>query len=321
MNKLRVAVVGAGNIARNYHLPSLRRLADEGAPIELAAVCDVQPERAQAMATRFGFARALSDYRALLDAVAPDAVWALVPYPIMREVAGFYLAHGMPVLMEKPPGVSSQETRELLLLAETHGTPHQVAFNRRYWPLLLKMKALLGEVGPPHALLCQFYRYHRTEPHFAFGTGVHGLDALRFLADSEVVEVHARAGSHGSAQITLVMANGALGLMEMLPQVGVDSERYTAHAGERTVAVDGAVAWLAQLPAQLQCFDARRLTQAIAHPAGTEAPEVAHGFYGESAAFFAALRAGQRPGPDLRTALRSVEIAEAVDQGRSLVFD
>jgi predicted dehydrogenase len=101
----------------------------------------------------------------------------------------------------------------------------------------------------------------------------------------------------------------------------MNSERYTAHAGERTVVVEGVIAWLTLFPGFLQCFDAGRLIQTVENQPGAEAREVVSGFYGESAAFITALRQGQRPVPDLRTALRSVEIAEAVEQGRSVVFD
>jgi predicted dehydrogenase len=316
---LRVALVGAGGIAQRYHLPSLRRLADEGR-VTLAALCDVDPDRAQATATRFGFERVFTDYRALVDQVAPDAVWTPVPFPLMREIAGYFLARGLPTLMEKPPGANSAETRALRDIALGHGTPHQVAFNRRHAPLLLRMKALLAEVGPVQALSCQFYRHNRTEDYFPFGTGLHGLDALRFLAGSEVCEVHTRIGARGSALVTLAMEDGALALFEMLPQVGVQSERYTAHTGARTVVVDGVIGWLTLFPGFLQCFDAGQLTLAIDNADDPQPAEVVSGFYGESAHFVQSLIAGQPPAPDLSTALRSVEIAEAVNRGESKVF-
>lgn len=158
MRTLRIAVVGAGSIARRYHLPSLARLVGEGKPLRLGAVCDLVADRAGEASATFGFERAYTDYRAMLDAEAPDAVWVLVPTPAMREVAGFFLSHGVPTMMEKPPGQTSHETRQLLEIAQTHQTPNQVAFNRRHAPLLLRMKALLAEAntrlrqGKPSAL-------------------------------------------------------------------------------------------------------------------------------------------------------------------------
>jgi predicted dehydrogenase len=323
---LRIAVVGAGGIARGSHLPSLQRLLAEGAPVELAALCDLDLERAQGLAAHFGFERVYADYRDMLDAVSPDAVWVLVPIPAMREVAGFFLGQGVPTLMEKPPGASSAETLALAEIAAAQGTPHQVAFNRRYAPLLLEMKALIGEAGPVRGVSCQFYRYRRGEPDFAYGTGLHGLDTLRFLGDSEVCEVHTRLGPHESAQVTLVYESGFQGIMEMLPRVGMQSERYTAHAGERTVIVEGVIGWLTLFPGFLQRYDGGLLSQTVdnAQEAKTAPecalPHVAGGYYGESAAFIRALCEGRAPSPDLASSLRSVQIAEAVNQGRSLIF-
>ena len=320
MRRLRIAVVGAGSIARRYHLPSLARLADEGKPIRLAAMCDLVAERAREASARFGFEKTYTDYRSMLDAEAPDAVWALVPTPAMREVAGFFLSQGVPTMMEKPPGQNSLETRELLDIAETHQSPNQVAFNRRHAPLLRRMSALLTEAGRISALSCQFCRVQRTEPHFAYGTGLHGLDALRFLGDSEVCEVHTRTGGRGSALVTLIYESGAQGIMEMLPQVGVQSERYTGHAAQRTVVVDGLVGWLTLFPGFLRSYDNGKSALFIDNAEDPEPDEVISGFYGESAHFIESLVSGKPPSPDLASSLRSVQIAEAVDRGASVVF-
>jgi len=321
LNDLRIAVVGAGNIAQRYHLPSLARLSEEDEGLQLVALCDIDAARAREMGARFGFQRTYTDYRALLDAEAPDAVWVLVPIPVTREVAGFFLSHRVPTLLEKPPGRNSEETRQLLEIAQAADTPHQVAFNRRHAPLLRRMRVLLAETGERvQAISCQFYRIRRTEPHFAYGTGLHGLDAMRYLSDSEVSEVHTRIGGRGSALVTLVYESGAHGTMEMLPRVGLQSERYTAHAGDRTVTVDGVIGWLTLFPGFLRCFDGGEVALSIDNVDVPQPPEVVSGFYGESARFVSCLRQGTAPSPDLACSLRSVLIAEAVDSGRSVRF-
>lgn len=321
MKTLRIAVVGAGGIAQRYHLPSLKRLLEEDRPIRLTALCDMDADRARDVGARFGFEKTYTDYRAMLDAESPDAVWVLVPIPVTREVAGFFLSQGVPTLLEKPPGQNSQETRELIEIAASQRTPHQVAFNRRHAPLLRRMKALLAEAGEVRALSSQFYRVRRTEADFAYGTGLHGLDALRFLGDSEVRQVRTHAGSRGSALVTLVYESGACGTMEMLPQVGIQSERYTAHAGERTIVVDGTIDWLTLFPGFLQCFDQGKLSLSVDNAQNPAPPEVVGGFYGESAHFITCLLQGEWPSPDLACSLRSVQIAEAVNLGEDLVFD
>lgn len=295
MAAFRIAVIGAGGIAQQFHLPSLRALAAGDDKLHLAALCDVDSERAQTQAARFGFAQNFGDYRTMLDVVAPDAVWVLTPYHITRQVAGDLLTMGVPTLMEKPPGANAQETRELLSIAQEHGTPHQVAFNRRHAPLLKQMQALLAEKGAVIATSCQFYRHRRSEPTFAFGTGLHGLDTLRFLADDEVVAVDTQLGPAGSALVTLTHTRGFQSLLEMLPQVGVQSERYTAHTGDRTVVVEGVIDWLTEFPGYLRCYDAGKLTHSVDNEPGVQPPEVVSGFYGESVHFIACLRHGAAP--------------------------
>lgn len=318
MARKRIAVVGMGNIARNYHLPSLARLEREGV-VELAAAVDCDADRARELAAQYGFRRCYADYRQMLDAEVPDAVWLLLPTAVIGEAARFFLAQGVPTMIEKPPAASVAEARALIEVASTHGAPHQVAFNRRYAPLLGRMKALLAEAGEITGLSCQFFRYNRREPDFAYGTGLHGIDTLRFLGDGEVCAVETRPGRGGSALITLAYTNGAQAVMEMLPQVGIQSERYTAHAGQRTVVVEGVVGWLTHFPGFVCCYDAAREALRVdSDPA--EPREVIAGFYGESAHFLACLERGETPGPNLASSLRSIEIAEAVQRGVSIAF-
>lgn len=321
MNTLNIAVIGVGGIAQRFHLPSLRRLANEKAPIRLSAVCDLDEAKAAHVAAEYGFDRYFTDYDRMLDAVAPDAVWVLVPIPATRRVAGDMLQAGIPTFLEKPPGANSRETRELIEIAARDDVPNQVAFNRRHAPALLHMKARLAEVGAIHATSCQFYRVRRTEAFFGYGTGLHGLDALRYIGGSEVREVCCHTGSRGSAMVTLVHDSGALGTMEMLPQVGLSSERYTAHAGDRTVTVDGVIGWLTRHPGFMRLYDAGELVEHIDYAENPQPPEVLSGFYGESAHFITRLVEGTRPAPDLATSLRSVLIAEAVNRGESITFE
>ncbi len=320
MAQLRIAVIGAGSIARRYHLPALERLASEISDISLAAVCDIDIDLAQQARAGFGFQSAYSNYRKMLDAVTPDAVWVLVPYPRIREIAGFTLGLGYPTLMEKPPGDSAREAAELADIAARHNTPNQVAFNRRYAPLINRMKALLSEAGPVDGLSCQFYRHNRREPRFAYGTGLHGIDALRFLGPGEVIEIETRRTGPGAAMVTLVYENGGVATMDMRPCVGARTERYTAHAGDRTVIADGLVDWLTHYPGFLHCYDAGALALTIENDEESQTPGEIAGFYGEDQAFLENLLNGTVPKPSLQEALRSVELAESVDLGISRVF-
>jgi len=315
---LRIAVIGAGSIAQRYHLPSLSRLQRDGLGLELAAVCDLDAARAERAAAQYGFARTFTDYETMLTTVRPDAVWVLVPYAAMRQVAGDVLAAGVPTFMEKPPGRSLQEARELAAIAARAGTPTQVAFNRRYAPLVGRAMRLASEAGGVTALSCQFFRCGRQETDFCYATGIHGLDALRYLGPSEVQRVSTLPVGSNGALVTFTFDSGVVAHMQILPQVGVQAERYTIHAGPRSIEIDGLYGPLTTFPGYLRCYDGGRLSFAQENSETPAPAEVICGFQGESQAFVSALQRGGTPTPSLAEALRSVQTAQAVRDGVSL---
>src|SRR5688572_27121036 len=75
VRKVRVAFIGAGSLANRRHYPSLAGMAD----VELAAVCDLAPERARATAERWGIERTYQDYKQMLAEVEPEAVYIVMP--------------------------------------------------------------------------------------------------------------------------------------------------------------------------------------------------------------------------------------------------
>jgi predicted dehydrogenase len=99
VSRLRVACIGTGFIA-GRHLAALSGFPD----VEVVAVADAQPARAQDVAGRYA-ARAYSDSAALLESEELDAVWLCVPPsahgPLELAAAG----RGLPFFVEKPLGV------------------------------------------------------------------------------------------------------------------------------------------------------------------------------------------------------------------------
>ncbi len=64
---------------------------------------------------------------------------------------------GIPVQLEKPPGLTVTEVDAMIAAADQTGTPNQVAFNRRYTPLLVRLRTparspLRPRRGPPPPL-------------------------------------------------------------------------------------------------------------------------------------------------------------------------
>ena len=79
MSKVRVGIIGAGNIAR------LHVLGYANAPnANLHAVCDIDGDRARERAAQWGAAKSYTDYRDLLDDPEVDAVDVITPTTCTR---------------------------------------------------------------------------------------------------------------------------------------------------------------------------------------------------------------------------------------------
>ena len=127
MSKMRVGVIGAGRIAAGSHLPCLAAFDD----VDLI-LCEVDEQRLRLVAEQYAIRETRTDYREMLARDGLDAVFVLTPPGVTYGVGKDCLAAGVPTLMEKPPGMSTAETRDLLSTARATGTKSMVAVNRRF---------------------------------------------------------------------------------------------------------------------------------------------------------------------------------------------
>ena len=97
MDKLRIGVIGLGWFGE------IQCEAIVGIPnLELAALCTRTPERLKAMATKFGVAKAMHDYRDVLADPSIDAVSIVTMWDQHTEPAIDALAAGKHVFLESP---------------------------------------------------------------------------------------------------------------------------------------------------------------------------------------------------------------------------
>jgi len=80
--KIRVAMIGAGGMANTVHYPSLASFDD----VEIAAICDLDEARLNATSDKYGVDKRYTNYPAMCEEVAPDAVYAIGQPHIMVDV-------------------------------------------------------------------------------------------------------------------------------------------------------------------------------------------------------------------------------------------
>ena len=125
---LRIAVLGAGSHSSSTHGPALR-LCKQKHPdkVELAAVCDLRRDAAEAYAEKFGFEKVYENLDAMLATERLDGLIAVTPIAATAEIVARLLPSKLPLLIEKPPGANSAENRRLMEIAEEHRAPHMVS--------------------------------------------------------------------------------------------------------------------------------------------------------------------------------------------------
>lgn len=189
----RIAVAGAGRIGRE-HIRAIQR----SARLTLAGVADPS-EQARAAFAHEDVPVAV-DLNALLRDTRPDAIIVAVPSVYHRAVVSELLDVGLPVLCEKPCGLTSDDVRHLGARAAEVGTPLQVGYWRRFVPQLRALRQRihdndLGEISmisavqwdgePPAAA----FRDPASSGGILVDMGVHEFDMLRWLTGQEITEI------------------------------------------------------------------------------------------------------------------------------------
>ncbi|MBN2289863.1 MAG: Gfo/Idh/MocA family oxidoreductase, partial [Candidatus Glassbacteria bacterium] len=262
MEKKRIAVVGAGYISRSYHCPALAKLREKRPWLELAAVCDLVPERAREAAARFNFTAEYPDAESLLAGEKIDAAYILIDPGHIKDMALRFIRRGIPCLIEKPPGKNSAEVKELAKTAGSRKVPCLVALNRRFMPLVVRAGEIIsGFEHPPQLIEAQIIRHRRTDADFAYGTAVHSVDAMRFLmgdvAEIEVKKLKMQGSREHSYLADIIFRSGARGRLTVWPEAGVDLERYTVHGNDFSLLLEAPLEWTIDYPGRIICFNGR----------------------------------------------------------------
>ncbi len=198
---IRVGVIGGGFIGP-AHIESLRRLGY----VEVVALATSSQESAARKAAELFVPRAYGDYRALIADPEVDVVDISAPNVYHYPAARAALEAGKHVVCEKPLGMTSAESAELLALARGSGLVHAVTFNARFYPLLQHARALirrgeLGDIYLVHGVYCQDWLLLDTDYNWRVeaaqgGTlravgdiGSHWLDLAQFLTGLPVRRV------------------------------------------------------------------------------------------------------------------------------------
>lgn len=208
---LGIGMLGHGFMGR-AHAHALRTISYMAWPPplqpRLVELVGHRPEAVAEMARRFGFERATTDWRVLVE--DPDiALFDNVgPNDLHAEPTLAALSAGKHVLCEKPLGRTAPESHELWQAADAAGVVHMCGFNYRFVPAVRLARELIaaGEIGEIHSFRGAYLQDWLADPESPYvwrldrqragsgalgDIGAHVVDLARFLV-GEIVAVNGR---------------------------------------------------------------------------------------------------------------------------------
>lgn len=139
MAKLKVGLIGLGEVAQLMHLPLL---ADDQR-FEIAAVTDVSPSLVAHVAERYGVKTRHASAEALIADPTLDAVFILTPDFLHAPLLEKCIRAGKHVFIEKPAALTAAELKPLLELEKTNTKTVFVGYMRRFAPAFTALKERL----------------------------------------------------------------------------------------------------------------------------------------------------------------------------------
>lgn len=154
--KLKLGVVGTGNIYKGAHAPAWNAHRE----VEIAAFCDVNEGAAAALAKEHGTARVYTDYREMLVKEEIDMIDVTTPNLFHSEISIAALEAGKHVFCEKPDAVNPLEAQKMADEAKQSGKILMAMRNNRFRPASQFLKKYIehGHMGDIYTGRCGWQR-------------------------------------------------------------------------------------------------------------------------------------------------------------------
>ena len=200
---IKAGIIGTGFIGP-AHVEALRRLGN----VEVVAVAEANQELADAKAEAMSIPKPYGDYKKLLEDSEIQVVHNCTPNHLHFAINKDILAAGKHVVSEKPLAMNTQESAELVKLAEESGKINAVNFNYRFYPLVQHARAMVeggdvGDIYSIHGSYLQDWLYYNTDWNWRLqpemsgdsravaDIGSHWCDLMQFISGQSITRVMA----------------------------------------------------------------------------------------------------------------------------------
>jgi len=202
-----VGIIGAGNFTSAMILPSLRKTE-----AELKYIASSGGLSGTTLAKKYSISLSTTDYKEILSDTDVDLVLITTRHDTHASMVREALQAGKHVFVEKPLALYKEQLREVEEFYERYKKTINVGFNRRFAPLAVKMKQLLGSGNTPMNIVATMNAGFIPASSWVqdmeigggriIGEACHFIDLCTFLAGSKVSAVCMNAMGKNPAENT-----------------------------------------------------------------------------------------------------------------------
>jgi virulence factor len=317
MGKVKIGMIGAGTQAMKVHYPSLAEFED----VEIVAVSELDAQRRARAAAQFHIRDTFKDYKEMLADVKLDAVYIIMRPHLLLDIVLYALEQKKHIFIEKPPGISADQTRQMAQAAQETGALTMVAFNRRFIPVMVEAKRQVEERGPIFLAVAGFYKNmagrspYWPEVDVLTADAIHCVDTLRWMG-GEVKEVKSITARHHSDWTNTFNAliefeSGSIGILKTHYGAGARIHTFEMHSIGISALINPDVEALIYRDGQGQpdVLDTSEL-------AGSGEYYKYYGFYAENRYFIDCIKQGRQPMTNFADGLLTMELVDWIRTGK-----
>lgn len=201
-----IALIGCGSIGE-AHASCLSRIAS----VKLLAFCDLHLSRAADLCARYEGETATNNPEMIIKNSKIDAVYICTQTDMHAALAMDAIRAGKHIMMEKPLALTIAECRAVQESVEASNIKFMTAFKLRYNPCAQRAREFL-----PHPIMTNAQLSDRRWQNDFWGNdpvkgggnvlsqGVHAMDLLYYLHQSEPIRIYAEGGNHSHPGIDII---------------------------------------------------------------------------------------------------------------------
>ena len=195
MKKIKIVLIGAGNMASQY-----LKVLSVNKKVELSGIFSRTFDKAENLKLKFNIKKNLHSIDDLYKETKADIVLVTVPGDHIFTISKKLLNFPWLIFIEKPPGINFYEYNQLLLKSKIQNKKIYVGMNRRYFSSTLNLIKKIKNIKEPRSI--QIYDQQNTRIakqkgkskklilNWMYANSIHLIDYISFLTRGKINKIY-----------------------------------------------------------------------------------------------------------------------------------